>query len=56
MILQRDLDGERLANEILGLVNTPEKIGAMESAAKKLGRKDAAEVTVNLIEELRKRS
>lgn len=55
MILQRDLNGERLANEILGLINAPEKIGAMESAAKKLARKDAAEVTVNLIEELRRR-
>ena len=55
MILQKDLDGERLAKEILDLVNSPEKIGMMETSAKKLARKDAAEVTVNLIEELRRR-
>lgn len=52
MILQRDLSGESLANEILDLINAPEKIGAMEIAAKKLARKDAAEVTVDLIEKL----
>ena len=54
MILQKDLNGESLANEILNLINSPEKIGAMEASAKKLARKDAAEVTVNIIEELRK--
>nr|HMS43104.1 glycosyltransferase [Pyrinomonadaceae bacterium] len=56
MILQKDLSSERLANEILDLINAPEKIGAMETSAKKLARKDAAEVTVNLIEELRRRN
>ncbi len=55
MILQKDLSGERLANEILDLINAPEKIGAMETSAKKLARADAAEVTVNIIEELRKK-
>ncbi len=55
MILQLDLSGESLANEILDLTNSPEKISAMEKAAKKLARKDAAEVTVNLIEELARR-
>lgn len=55
MILQMDLSGERLANEILDLINAPEKIGAMETSAKKLARADAAEVTVNIIEELRKK-
>lgn len=54
MILQKDLSGERLANEILDLINAPEKIGAMETSAKKLARSDAAEVTVNIIEELKK--
>ena len=53
MILQRDLNGESLANEILDLINQPDKISAMETATKKLARKDAAEVTVDLIEELR---
>ncbi len=52
MILQRDLNGESLANEILDLINEPEKISAMETLTKKLARRDAAEVTVNLIEEL----
>ena len=52
MILQKDLSGESLANEILDLINSPEKIGAMETSAKKLARADAAEVTVNIIEEL----
>ncbi len=52
MVLQRDLNGESLANEIIDLINSPEKITAMETAAKKLARKDAAEVTVDLIEDL----
>lgn len=52
MILQRDLNGESLANEIIDLINQSEKISAMEVSTKKLARKDAAEVTVNLIEEL----
>ncbi len=52
MLLQRDLKGESLANEIIDLVNSPEKISAMETSAKKLARKDAAEVTVDLIESL----
>jgi len=53
MLLQRDLNGESLANEIIDLINSPEKISAMETSAKKLARKDAAEVTVNIIEELK---
>lgn len=56
MILQRDLNGESLANEVLSLVNAPEKIGAMEQSAKALAREDAAEVTVDLIEGLRRNS
>src|SRR5215213_3571802 len=53
MILQKDLTGESLANEILDLINSPAKISAMETATKKLARKDAAEVTVDLIESLK---
>jgi len=53
MILQRDLTGESLATEILDLINSAEKITAMETATKKLARKDAAEATVDLIEELK---
>lgn len=52
MILQRDLSGESLANEILSLAAAPERIGAMERSAKSLARRDAAETTVNLIEEI----
>jgi UDP-N-acetylglucosamine--N-acetylmuramyl-(pentapeptide) pyrophosphoryl-undecaprenol N-acetylglucosamine transferase len=55
MILQKDLSGESLANEITGLINSPEKILAMATAAKKLARKDAAETTVNIIEDLVRR-
>ncbi|MDQ2746325.1 MAG: undecaprenyldiphospho-muramoylpentapeptide beta-N-acetylglucosaminyltransferase [Acidobacteriota bacterium] len=52
MILQKDLSGIALAGKITSLINAPEKIAAMEIAAKSLSRKDAAEVTVNLIEDL----
>lgn len=52
MLLQRDLNGESLANEIIDLINSPEKITAMETAAKNLARRDAAEATVDLIEGL----
>ena len=54
MILQADLSGERLGKEIGELISSPEKITAMENAAKKLGREDAAEKTVDLIEELKR--
>ncbi len=54
MILQRSLTGESLANEILGLTAAPAQISAMETAAKSLARKDAAEMTVDLIEGMRK--
>jgi UDP-N-acetylglucosamine--N-acetylmuramyl-(pentapeptide) pyrophosphoryl-undecaprenol N-acetylglucosamine transferase len=53
MILQRDLSGESLANEIIDLINRADKISEMETAAKKLARRDAAEKTVDLIEELK---
>jgi len=56
MVLQKDLNGESLANEILSLINSPEKISAMETAANKSARKDAAEVTVDLIEDLARRN
>lgn len=56
MILQKDLTGESLANEILELIDQPAKISAMEAATKKLARIDAAEATVDLIEELAKKN
>jgi UDP-N-acetylglucosamine--N-acetylmuramyl-(pentapeptide) pyrophosphoryl-undecaprenol N-acetylglucosamine transferase len=52
MILQRDLTGERLANEIKALVAAPEKISEMETASRRLARRDAAAATVDLMEEL----
>jgi UDP-N-acetylglucosamine--N-acetylmuramyl-(pentapeptide) pyrophosphoryl-undecaprenol N-acetylglucosamine transferase len=50
MILQDELTGERLAKEIIALVESPETISKMEEAARQLARKDAAEATVELIE------
>jgi len=52
MILQKDLSGSRLANEITGLINAPDKINDMENASRKLGRRDAAAATVELMERL----
>jgi UDP-N-acetylglucosamine--N-acetylmuramyl-(pentapeptide) pyrophosphoryl-undecaprenol N-acetylglucosamine transferase len=52
VVLQKDLSGKSLAAEINSLIQSPEKITAMESAAKKLARKDAASRTVDIIEEL----
>jgi UDP-N-acetylglucosamine--N-acetylmuramyl-(pentapeptide) pyrophosphoryl-undecaprenol N-acetylglucosamine transferase len=54
MILQRDLTGEKLADEISRLVESPETITDMEQAAKAMGREDAAEKTADLIEELKR--
>lgn len=55
MILQKDLTGASLAQEISALAGSPEKITEMESAARKLAKKDAAERTVDIIEELAKK-
>jgi UDP-N-acetylglucosamine--N-acetylmuramyl-(pentapeptide) pyrophosphoryl-undecaprenol N-acetylglucosamine transferase len=52
MILQRDLSGERLADEIAKLAHEPESITAMEHAARSLARGDAAAAVVDMIEEL----
>jgi UDP-N-acetylglucosamine:LPS N-acetylglucosamine transferase len=54
MILQRDLSGEKLAEEISRFVESPEIITEMERAAKAMGREDAAEKTADLIEELKR--
>ena len=50
MIVQSELNGARLAKEIVALVDSPEEITRMEEAARKMGRRDAAAVTVDLIE------
>ena len=52
MILQKDLDGATLAKEISELIASPDAITRMENAARKMARADAAEATVDLIEEL----
>ena len=53
MIVQSELNGERLASEVRLLLESPEKITEMELAARGLGREDAAEKTVDIIEELK---
>ncbi|HEU4712186.1 MAG TPA: undecaprenyldiphospho-muramoylpentapeptide beta-N-acetylglucosaminyltransferase [Pyrinomonadaceae bacterium] len=52
MILQQDLSGERLAQEIGKLVSAPQVIDDMEQGSRKLAHGDAAVSVVNLIEEL----
>lgn len=52
MILQKDLSGEVLASEIRNLLFAREKISEMENAARQMARRDAAEKTVDLMEEL----
>src|SRR6266550_3047562 len=52
MILQKELSGERLAEEIRSLLAAPEDIARMEIASRKLARRDAATATVDLMEEL----
>ncbi|HWV38455.1 MAG TPA: undecaprenyldiphospho-muramoylpentapeptide beta-N-acetylglucosaminyltransferase [Vulgatibacter sp.] len=53
MILQRDLSGERLADEVRALVDDPERLRRMEKAAGRLGRpeaaKEIADVCVSLV-------
>jgi UDP-N-acetylglucosamine--N-acetylmuramyl-(pentapeptide) pyrophosphoryl-undecaprenol N-acetylglucosamine transferase len=53
MVLQSELTGESLASEITKLIENPDEITAMENAAKELGHEDAAERTVDIIEELK---
>jgi UDP-N-acetylglucosamine--N-acetylmuramyl-(pentapeptide) pyrophosphoryl-undecaprenol N-acetylglucosamine transferase len=52
MILQQDLSGERLAEEITALAYEPERITTMEHAARRLARGDAAVAVVDMIEKL----
>jgi UDP-N-acetylglucosamine--N-acetylmuramyl-(pentapeptide) pyrophosphoryl-undecaprenol N-acetylglucosamine transferase len=52
MILQQNLTPKRLAGEIGTLVREPEKVRAMEQAARALRRGDAAAKVVDLVEEL----
>jgi UDP-N-acetylglucosamine--N-acetylmuramyl-(pentapeptide) pyrophosphoryl-undecaprenol N-acetylglucosamine transferase len=59
VILQEELSGERLADEIITLIKAPDEVTRMEIASRSLARGDAAAAAVDLIEELvanRKRS
>ena len=55
MILQPELTGTRLAEEIGALVKAPEELTRMEEASRKLARGDAAAAAVDLMERLIKR-
>ena len=52
MILQQQLSGARLAEEIKQLVQLPGELVKMEEASRKLARGDAAAAAVDLMEEL----
>ena len=52
MLVQDHLTPESLAAAIRDLAGSPETIESMGKAARKLARQDAAEATVNIIEEL----
>ena len=52
MIPQDELSGERLAREIAALVADADRLTRMEEAARKVGRGDAAEAAVNMMEKL----
>ncbi|MBK7708446.1 MAG: undecaprenyldiphospho-muramoylpentapeptide beta-N-acetylglucosaminyltransferase [Acidobacteria bacterium] len=54
MVLQSELTGESLSKTLLDLIGDSDAIGAMEAAARKLGRRDAAEAAVDLMEEMSK--
>jgi UDP-N-acetylglucosamine--N-acetylmuramyl-(pentapeptide) pyrophosphoryl-undecaprenol N-acetylglucosamine transferase len=54
MVLQRDLNGKKIADEIRAMVADPIQITKREAAAKLLGRADAAEQTADIIGNLAK--
>jgi UDP-N-acetylglucosamine--N-acetylmuramyl-(pentapeptide) pyrophosphoryl-undecaprenol N-acetylglucosamine transferase len=54
VILQTDLSGERLADELRAMVDNTSAISGMAAMAKKLARPDAAEAVFGLIDELRR--
>ena len=47
MLLERELSGERLAREIVGLFSDPERLVRTGAAARSLARLDAAKVIVD---------
>ncbi|HVF29120.1 MAG TPA: glycosyltransferase, partial [Pyrinomonadaceae bacterium] len=52
MILQTELTGAALAEEITALIENPEEISRREDASRRLARPDAAGAAVDLIERL----
>ncbi|GIU82925.1 MAG: UDP-N-acetylglucosamine--N-acetylmuramyl-(pentapeptide) pyrophosphoryl-undecaprenol N-acetylglucosamine transferase [Pyrinomonadaceae bacterium] len=52
MILQKDLSGKVLAEKIIELADSPQKITEMEKAVKRFAKPDAAEAVAKLILEL----
>jgi UDP-N-acetylglucosamine--N-acetylmuramyl-(pentapeptide) pyrophosphoryl-undecaprenol N-acetylglucosamine transferase len=52
MILQSELNGERLANELLALINAPQTLAAMSAASKTLAHPDAAARVVDIAEKI----
>ena len=52
MLVQDQLDPKSLAGALTDLAHSPEAISKMETAARKMSREDAAEATVDIIEEL----
>jgi UDP-N-acetylglucosamine--N-acetylmuramyl-(pentapeptide) pyrophosphoryl-undecaprenol N-acetylglucosamine transferase len=52
MILQSELSGERLANELLALINAPQTLAAMSAASKTLAHPDAAARVVDIAEKI----
>ena len=51
VIEERELTGESLARAIKALVDAPEALATMDQAARRLGRKDAAERVADLLSE-----
>lgn len=52
MILQKDLTGERLAEEIRELLDDRARLSQMSDAARKLAKRDAAKAAAEIIEQL----
>ena len=52
VVVESELNADRLANEIFALVDQPERIQFMAANARKLGRPNAARDIVNLVEEV----
>ena len=52
MLVQDASLAQTLADSLTELSNSPDTIVSMENAARKLARADAAEATVDIIEEL----